>query len=864
MTAPDPARLASACTRFKVFFDELSLAFVERSDVLTQIALGLLAREHILLAGPPGTAKSQIAAAVLGRIVNEETGAPSLYARQITESTVQTDLIGPIDFRNLMDTGRTTHFTDEGILGSVHAFLDEVFDGRDMLLRSALNVLQERELKQGGSIAKGKIECAIMTTNRYISEILEQSRETLLAFVDRIAFIGFVPRGFADPALLGRVLKRSVGGLTPPKLDALLTVQDLDVLQAAVDDVYVAPEICDLLATFLGDLDRELSAAVRADPAFGRTRYFSTRTAVRSGRILRAATLYDRIFLDPSRSLEVESKHLRALRLHLVLTGPSPEEAKVLLERETDPNERRQLSILRTEREIFDACVSKVGLVERTPRPTAPSPDTNPAARSTAAADPLAPIATKLDARIALGDVKGIMSVAREIAPLMQEGAPRADAARALFERATQGTASIAFAAGLGAPDGENADAQRSLLTPIEGLVDLAQNLEDGTVSMHGVATWVAARAFARIDDAAMFAASASGSLLDELAGEQADPRDKLDAHLALIERLAVLRRGLRAHSAAQGVVVDDGRFAAAVERAEALVGAWWSNAFGAALANAKLLTATSSGVEQMLRALEPELGRLSALDARLSALSTRKTSVKERVVGPRLKELVREALLAGAFVDRVKFVGQVKELAAILARSGLGGAIPVDAWLAWTGDALLAAEGAHERARREQPRVETYDADSYYDARKHELRSSLTCVLAEVALHLERSTDVQATLADAFKALPDGRRTVIVEADATRIERALTFLERWFDSLEDADLRAVAASRIYRVVWDEGALARFAIEAKLVVDTIPEAEERIGRVRTRVELLGKRAEQRALALLGRRADQVWAALSSD
>ena len=86
------------------------------------------------MTGPPGTAKSALAAAILGRIVDEGSGQPSLFARQFTESTVQTDLIGPIDFKTQTDTGRTEHFTDEGILGSHHAFLDEVFDGRDMLL----------------------------------------------------------------------------------------------------------------------------------------------------------------------------------------------------------------------------------------------------------------------------------------------------------------------------------------------------------------------------------------------------------------------------------------------------------------------------------------------------------------------------------------------------------------------------------------------------------------------------------------------------------------------------------------------------------------------------------------------------------
>src|SRR4051812_48479224 len=101
----DESAFLEAATAFRRFFVELREAFIEREALFLQLELALLCREHVLIIGPPGTAKSAVASAVLGRITDEKTARPSLFSKQIVENTVQTDLIGPVDFKVLTETG---------------------------------------------------------------------------------------------------------------------------------------------------------------------------------------------------------------------------------------------------------------------------------------------------------------------------------------------------------------------------------------------------------------------------------------------------------------------------------------------------------------------------------------------------------------------------------------------------------------------------------------------------------------------------------------------------------------------------------------------------------------------------------------
>ncbi len=846
-------RFDAAGARFVTFFKELEGSFVEREELLLQIALGLLSREHVLMTGPPGTAKSGVAAAVLRRVVDEKTGAPSLYARQFTESTVQTDLVGPINFKTLMESGRTEHFTDEGMLGAVHAFLDEVFDGRDMLLRATLNVLQERELKQGARTTRGQIECALMTTNRYLAEILEGARETLLAFVDRIAFVSFVPRGFASDATLASVLKRQVGGAGAHS--ATLTIQDLDVLQAAVDSVEVPEEVLDGLATLLGSLSEELAAAERADPQFLATRYFSTRTAVRLGRLLRAVCVYDRLFRHHSRALEVEGLDLAGLRSSLVLGGPKPEALAALFAKETDARERRQLSIIRTEREIFDRCLRKLGTIKVTKRrPTAPK----------------APAAATWDEKPAAMDTEKLVAATRALAE--QPVAPDAKIeAEALLARAVAELGERALRAGLTstAPADGDLDVERVAAE----LGRMAESVETASSSGRPMGRWLRGRALRLLEESVALASSAVGASLDALRAppeslERTTPW--VDARFAALERLSTQRDRLRAQGAEEeDPKAADATWARARNRAEAEAADMLDLGFQKDVA-AALAANPGDALEGVLAALARPFSLLDVYGEKVGALGGDPLRIKALVVGPRLRPLVESAFARLQSPDRIRLVAQVDSLLGTLQNAGLRDVLSARDIVAMTAEALVRSARAAP-----SPAMTPLDRDQYRRIRQEDQRVPGAFTLLEIALRVQSrkvldlgNPEASAQgLAELARDLPEALRQGVAEVDLGRLERVVTFFERWSASLDDAGagtdalLERYAQSGFFHVIADERALLRTSLEVQLVSEVFPLANERAAQLRGRLRALEERSNARVRELLQKRSEEAWASM---
>jgi MoxR-like ATPase len=146
------------------------------------ILTAMLAREHIVMVGPPGTAKSYIAISIMSSI----KGAKH-YKYQIHKHTTYDDLFGPIDVSELARNGQLVRRWSR-LIDSHFAFLDEIFNASSAILNSLLSLMQERIIYDPltGEAMVIPLWSVIAATNRAPEE------EELAAVYDRFAIKLFV------------------------------------------------------------------------------------------------------------------------------------------------------------------------------------------------------------------------------------------------------------------------------------------------------------------------------------------------------------------------------------------------------------------------------------------------------------------------------------------------------------------------------------------------------------------------------------------------------------------------------------------------------------------------------------------------
>lgn len=236
---------------------------VERELVAEIVTLCAVAGEHLLVIGPPGTAKS---AAVRG--IAQHLGG-RYFEYLVGRFTEPNEIFGPVDLRSLRE-GVVSYETAGMLPQAEIAFLDEVFQGSSAILNTLLGVLNERIFRRGSTVEPCPIRVCVAASNALPTDA------ALAAFADR-----FLARIHIQP-----VPDSSLEDLLEQGWRASIEPGRSAPLMAAVDRLASVAAGCDL-----SEVRPMLATALRRMREAGV--WLSDRRAVRSQRLIAAAAALD-------------------------------------------------------------------------------------------------------------------------------------------------------------------------------------------------------------------------------------------------------------------------------------------------------------------------------------------------------------------------------------------------------------------------------------------------------------------------------------------------------------------------------------------------------------------------------------------
>jgi MoxR-like ATPase len=138
---------------------DLNRCFGERKTVVEGMLCAALAGEHVLLLGPPGTAKSALTTAFCGQFKDA-----AYFEWLLSKFTAPEELFGPISLEGIKrDVYRrvTTHKLPEAHI----VFLDEIFKANSAILNSLLTAINERKFHNGGGVTPLPLEMVVGASN---------------------------------------------------------------------------------------------------------------------------------------------------------------------------------------------------------------------------------------------------------------------------------------------------------------------------------------------------------------------------------------------------------------------------------------------------------------------------------------------------------------------------------------------------------------------------------------------------------------------------------------------------------------------------------------------------------------------------
>ena len=136
---PSPPRLS---VRLQEAARVMEQHFLDKQEIVRLMLITVVAGEHMLLIGPPGTAKSAMVR-TFAKLVDAR-----YFDYLLTRFTEPNELFGPVDIKAFRE-GTYTRKTDGMLPEAEIVFLDEIFRSNSAILNSLLTLLNERRFSNG-------------------------------------------------------------------------------------------------------------------------------------------------------------------------------------------------------------------------------------------------------------------------------------------------------------------------------------------------------------------------------------------------------------------------------------------------------------------------------------------------------------------------------------------------------------------------------------------------------------------------------------------------------------------------------------------------------------------------------------------
>ncbi|MCM3711098.1 AAA family ATPase [Sporosarcina luteola] len=219
----------------------LNAKFFERENEVEAILIAILSRQHMLMIGPAGTAKSALSVE-LAKIVQ----GTEYFQWLLTRFSTPEEVFGPLSLKDL-EQGVYKRNTAGKMPEANLVFLDEIFKANSAILNSLLTLINERLFYNNGSPVKVPLMSVIGASNEYPEE-----GEGLEALFDRF-LLRFEIDYIANETNFISMMKGEGKHQPMPSM----TMEELVQLQFFTDMVAIPDEVYETLSKIRMELRDE-------------------------------------------------------------------------------------------------------------------------------------------------------------------------------------------------------------------------------------------------------------------------------------------------------------------------------------------------------------------------------------------------------------------------------------------------------------------------------------------------------------------------------------------------------------------------------------------------------------------------------